>query len=140
MRFRSLWSRIHELERRLLPAEEVEIIVIPSTSGLSWEEHHRTMQRHKDDGLDLPMVELPHGFANIAADQGDKNDHAISRLEVLDTERSLFDSELNASRTLQEIYGSVVTLYAALGGGWDPAEPGSVPTSLLPVREQTRND
>jgi multidrug efflux system outer membrane protein len=61
-----------------------------------------------------------------------------SYLEVLDTERSLFDSELNASRTLQEIYGSVVTLYAALGGGWDPAGSGSVPASRLPAKGQGR--
>ena len=58
-----------------------------------------------------------------------------SYLEVLDTERSLFESELEASRTLQESLNAVVALYAALGGGWNPEEPGAVPPSRLPTSE-----
>ena len=54
-----------------------------------------------------------------------------SYLEVLDVERSLFEAELEASRTLQEHYSAVVSLYAALGGGWDltvlPAPEPKVP-------------
>ncbi len=46
-----------------------------------------------------------------------------SYLEVLDIERSLFDSELQASRTLQEAYNAVVALYSALGSGWDSSDP-----------------
>ncbi len=56
-----------------------------------------------------------------------------SYLEVLDTERSLFDSELNASRTLQEIYTAMADLYAALGGGWDPEDPGHIPAAKIPA-------
>lgn len=56
-----------------------------------------------------------------------------SYLEVLDTERSLFDSELNASRTRQEIYTAMTDLYAALGGGWDPEEPGHIPATKIPA-------
>ena len=41
-----------------------------------------------------------------------------SFLEVLDLERSLFDSQLSASETLQLQLVSIVELYRALGGGW----------------------
>lgn len=42
----------------------------------------------------------------------------VSYLEVLDAERSLFDSELNLSRLSEEKLSSVMQLYRALGGGW----------------------
>jgi multidrug efflux system outer membrane protein len=58
-----------------------------------------------------------------------------SYLEVLDTERSLFDSQLEASRTLQEHYNAIVALYAALGGGWDPIEV-YIPQPQVPGNER----
>lgn len=42
----------------------------------------------------------------------------VSYLEVLDAERSLFDSELNLSLLSQEKLSAVMQLYKALGGGW----------------------
>jgi outer membrane protein TolC len=42
----------------------------------------------------------------------------VSYLEVLDAERSLFDSELNLSRLSQDKLSAVMQLYKALGGGW----------------------
>lgn len=54
-----------------------------------------------------------------------------SYLEVLDTERSLFESELAASRTLQEHFSAIVDLYAAVGGGWDPDETWTLPASRI---------
>jgi multidrug efflux system outer membrane protein len=41
-----------------------------------------------------------------------------SYLEVLETERTLFDVELELSATTQEYYNSYVRFYKALGGGW----------------------
>lgn len=41
-----------------------------------------------------------------------------SYLEVLDSERTLFDASLNASATLQYRLNSYVNLYKTLGGGW----------------------
>ena len=43
-----------------------------------------------------------------------------SYLEVLDTERSLFSAELTESQTLRLYFDSVICLYKALGGGWNP--------------------
>lgn len=45
-------------------------------------------------------------------------DGVTSYLEVLESQRALFDSQLATSETQQLALGSVVDLYAALGGGW----------------------
>lgn len=47
----------------------------------------------------------------------------VDYLEVLDTERSLFSSELDESATRQQALSAVVQLYKALGGGWTPPAP-----------------
>jgi len=41
-----------------------------------------------------------------------------SYLEVLETQRQAFESELNLSQTKQELYNSYMKLYKAIGGGW----------------------
>jgi len=43
-----------------------------------------------------------------------------SYLEVLDTERSLFNAELTESQTLRLYINAIIELYKALGGGWNP--------------------
>jgi multidrug efflux system outer membrane protein len=45
-----------------------------------------------------------------------------SYLEVLDTERSLFNAELAESQTLRLYINAIIELYKALGGGWSPAD------------------
>jgi multidrug efflux system outer membrane protein len=45
-----------------------------------------------------------------------------SYMEVLDLQRSLFNTELQASEALQLHHSSVVQLYKALGGGWSVEE------------------
>lgn len=45
-----------------------------------------------------------------------------SYLEVLETERALFDVEFELSATTQEYYNSYVRFYKALGGGWISSE------------------
>lgn len=45
----------------------------------------------------------------------------VSYLEVLDSDRSLFQAELLASQTRQQQLSAAVSLYRALGGGWSPA-------------------
>ena len=46
----------------------------------------------------------------------------VDYLEVLDTERTLFNAELAQSETLQLYFNSIVRLYGALGGGWSAEE------------------
>ncbi|MFO0457815.1 MAG: efflux transporter outer membrane subunit [Burkholderiales bacterium] len=43
-----------------------------------------------------------------------------SYFEVLDSQRVLFDSELSLAQATAATYASVIQLYRALGGGWDP--------------------
>ncbi|MHC5065704.1 MAG: efflux transporter outer membrane subunit [Planctomycetota bacterium] len=54
-----------------------------------------------------------------------------SYLEVLDTERSLLDAELQQSTALRESLQAIVRLYKALGGGWIPA-----PEPVQPEEQQ----
>jgi multidrug efflux system outer membrane protein len=53
----------------------------------------------------------------IRYDQG-----VTSYLEYLEVQRQLFTSELQASETLQLRLTSLVQLYKALGGGWNPVD------------------
>ncbi|SDH12383.1 outer membrane protein, multidrug efflux system [Pseudomonas benzenivorans] len=46
----------------------------------------------------------------------------VSYLEVLDSDRSLFQAELLESQTRQQQLSAVVSLYRALGGGWPAAK------------------
>lgn len=58
-----------------------------------------------------------------------------SYLEVLDTERSLFNVQLQYSELKQSYLNAYVSLYKALGGGWiAPAEKGEV---LIRETDQT---
>jgi multidrug efflux system outer membrane protein len=72
-----------------------------------------------------------------------------SYLDVLTSQRSLFESELALARTLQGQLVSIVQLYAALGGGWsvtdhpennlpDPRSRIVRQTSAVPVDERQR--
>ena len=72
-----------------------------------------------------------------------------SYLDVLTSQRSLFESELALARTLQGQLVSIVQLYAALGGGWsvtdhpennlpDPRSGIARQPSAVPVDERQR--
>ena len=63
------------------------------------------------------------------------NGGVTSYLEVLQTESSMFQSELDASRTLQEHFSAIVALYAALGGGWDPEQGVVLPDSRIVLED-----
>jgi outer membrane protein, multidrug efflux system len=50
-----------------------------------------------------------------------------SYLEVLDAQRQLFDSQLSLAQSQRDELAAVVTLYRALGGGWEQQEPAPAP-------------
>jgi multidrug efflux system outer membrane protein len=54
--------------------------------------------------------------ANLSRERYDGG--VTSYLEVLDSERSMFDAELGASEVTQRQLNAYVNLYKALGGGW----------------------
>jgi multidrug efflux system outer membrane protein len=51
------------------------------------------------------------------------NDGIANYFEVLEAEQQLFPAELDAARTQRDELTAVVTLYRALGGGWQVAVP-----------------
>ncbi len=53
------------------------------------------------------------GYARLRYDNG-----YTSYIEVLDAERSLFDAQLNYTRTRGLVFTSMIDLYKATGGGW----------------------
>lgn len=55
---------------------------------------------------------------------------------VLDTQRRLFDSQDAQVQSQQAVTQNLVTLYRALGGGWDPNQPGGSP-SFEPAPAET---
>lgn len=52
-------------------------------------------------------------YARLRYDNG-----YTSYIEVLDAERSLFDAELNYTRTRSSVFTSMIDIYKATGGGW----------------------
>jgi multidrug efflux system outer membrane protein len=57
--------------------------------------------------------------ANAAFLSKERYDKGVtSYLEVLDSERTLFEVKLSASQLRQELFDAYVRLYQALGGGW----------------------
>lgn len=51
----------------------------------------------------------------------------VSQLEVFDTERSLLGAQQEILSTYQQLLTDTVTLYKALGGGWESERPGERP-------------
>jgi multidrug efflux system outer membrane protein len=64
-----------------------------------------------------------------------------SYFEVLDSQRVLFDAELQLAQATSATYASVIQLYRALGGGWEPGtggsavQPRSAASSSTTIRE-----
>lgn len=63
----------------------------------------------------------------VATEQYDQG--IVSYLDVIDAENSLFQSQLQLSQLRRLYLSSVVSLYKALGGGWNPTAPNALPLS-----------
>ncbi|KPJ99636.1 MAG: RND transporter [Desulfobacterales bacterium SG8_35] len=61
-----------------------------------------------------------------------------SYIEVLDAERSLFDSELNAVRTQSEVIVGLINIYKAMGGGWVMLAEETANTVDFPPEEESQ--
>ncbi|MGB2958379.1 MAG: TolC family protein [Bacteroidota bacterium] len=70
--------------------------------------------------LQLEAKQREHRAASLAADLSrSRYDKGVtSYLEVLETERSLFNVEIQLSALIQQYKNAYVGLYKALGGGW----------------------
>jgi multidrug efflux system outer membrane protein len=71
-------------------------------------------------------------YAQIRYDEGQ-----VSYIEVLDSERRLFDAELLQAQSENDVYASMVGLYKAMGGGWiQEAEAVANETDYAPDEEK----
>jgi len=71
-------------------------------------------------------------YAQIRYDEGQ-----VSFIEVLDSERRLFDAELLLVQSKNDVYASLVGLYKAMGGGWiQQAESVANETDYAPDEEK----
>lgn len=60
----------------------------------------------------------------------------VSQLEVFDTERTLLAAQQEILSMYQLVLTDTVTLYKALGGGWEPARPGAEPKVKISQSEK----
>ena len=71
-------------------------------------------------------------YAQIRYDEGQ-----VSYIEVLDSERRLFDAELLHAQSKNDVHASLVGLYKAMGGGWiQEAEAVANETDYAPDEEK----
>jgi multidrug efflux system outer membrane protein len=75
-------------------------------------------QKHTKDQLEAlgRRTDALREYARLAQVRFDEG--YTSYLEVLDSNRSLFDAELNYAQTKATLFRSFVNLYKAMGGGW----------------------
>jgi multidrug efflux system outer membrane protein len=84
-------------------SEVEDALIAVSTYATEYEARNRQVEATRS-ATRLSRERYDSGFTNY--------------LEVLDSERTLLDAELQASTTLQRQLQATVQLYKALGGGW----------------------
>ena len=71
-------------------------------------------------------------YAQVRYDEGQ-----VSFIEVLDSERRLFDAELLHAQSKNDVYASLIGIYKAMGGGWiQEAETVANETDFAPDEEK----
>lgn len=96
---------LYEYEKTILNAfKEVEDALIETTT---YKDQIEAVQRQIEAAANASRL------SNMRYDKG-----VTSFLEVLDSDRYLFDAELAESEVLQQRMNAYVKLYKALGGGW----------------------
>jgi len=82
--------------------------------------------RRQVEAVHIQVAALARAYqvASLQYDQG-----IVSYLDVIDAENALFNAQLQLSQLRSQYLGSVISLYKALGGGWNPSNPNQVPFS-----------
>jgi multidrug efflux system outer membrane protein len=71
-------------------------------------------------------------YAQIRYDEGQ-----VSYIEVLDSQRRLFDAELLYTQSENDVHAAMISIYKAMGGGWvEQAETVANETDYAPDEEQ----
>jgi multidrug efflux system outer membrane protein len=73
-------------------------------------------KRREELGAQGRQVDALKEYARLA--QLNYDEGQVSYIEVLDSQRQLFDAELIYTQTQNQVYASLVGMYKAMGGGW----------------------
>ncbi len=77
----------------------------------------KTRQQLSARGRQVSALKDYARLAKIRYDEG-----YVSYIEVLDSERLLFDAELEYTRAQSNVYTALISIYKAMGGGWEIKE------------------
>lgn len=93
----------------------------------------KTRQELEAQGRRVEALQEYARFANIRFDEGQ-----VSYIEVLDSERRLFEAELLYTQNQSNVYTALVSTYKAMGGGWITEVEQVANTIDFPVDEKER--
>jgi multidrug efflux system outer membrane protein len=98
-------------------------------------ERSRTQEVHDAQGKQVEALRVYDRLARMRYLEG-----VTSYLEVLDAERSLFDTELQFAQTQANLYKSVVSVYRAVAGGWvdRAADRAFMPSDPVETRSEEK--
>lgn len=91
----------------------------------------KTRQELEAQGRRVAALQEYARFANIRFDEGQ-----VSYIEVLDSERRLFEAELLYTQNQSNVYTSLVSTYKAMGGGWINEAENQANTVDFPATEK----
>jgi multidrug efflux system outer membrane protein len=95
----------------------------------------KAREKLQAQGRRVKALENYAGLARLRYDNG-----YSSYIEVLDAERSLFDSELNSVRTQSEVIVGMINTYKAMGGGWVMLAEETANTVDFPPEEHSNSE
>ncbi|MCW8929940.1 MAG: efflux transporter outer membrane subunit [Gammaproteobacteria bacterium] len=106
--------RASEAEQKQLVAQYIKSI---QTALMEVEDALISVKKLKEEfNAQSRQVEALKSYSHFA--QIRYNDGYVSYIEVLDSERSLFDAELELVRKQGEVLVALVSVYKSMGGGW----------------------
>jgi cell division septation protein DedD len=92
------------------------------TALVTYNQEHATLDQLK---IDTQQSQIALGLAEDQYKQG-----LADYLSVLDAQQSLLSAQQNEAQSVERVSTDLVTLYQALGGGWEQVFPDDSPVTL----------
>jgi NodT family efflux transporter outer membrane factor (OMF) lipoprotein len=99
------------------------------TALVAYNQEHETLAQLK---IDTQQSQIALGLAEDQYKQG-----LADYLSVLDAQQSLLSAQQNEAQSVARVSTDLVTLYQALGGGWEPFFPDQTPVTLTASQQST---
>ncbi len=99
------------------------------TALVAYNQEHATLEQLK---IDTQQSQIALGLAEDQYKQG-----LADYLSVLDAQQSFLSAQQNEAQSVARVSTDLVTLYQALGGGWEPFFPDKTPVTLTASQEST---